>query len=81
MDNSLLVAANMAILKPWPSENLAALTLALTGFGVVDEVNMAYKPALEAGLIQKNGWPVAKGETVAALAAVITERMSDGRLT
>ncbi len=76
--NVRLAAVFCVTLETWDNADLAALNNSLHGFGKVAEGCRAYKAALTAGLLQKNGHPTAKEELLRAVSHVICKRLDAG---
>ena len=53
--NTILVASLVLVLESFDNPTLAALNNDIRGFGSIAQENIAYIPALEAGLIMQNG--------------------------
>ena len=53
-----LTAALAAVMRRFDNATLAAFNNGVNGFGRVDSGNMAFQPALNAGLIDERGDPV-----------------------
>ena len=65
-------------LRQASNEHLAALYNALCGFGTVSPLNSGYKWALECGLIDEAGVPLAKDVLIDAMSIEVVRRIEAG---
>lgn len=73
--NNRLVAAMILSLRNLGLEKVCAAYNALTGFGNISQLNIAYEDLLDRDLIDKSGKPTASPELEQALQFVINESL------
>lgn len=77
---AILTASQAVVLEQWPDIELAALNNALTFSPTarVPEVNIAYRRATDAALLDRGGLPHDRETLLDALAHIIHRRMEAG---
>jgi hypothetical protein len=76
-----VAAVYLLTLRQWENDDLAALNLALQGFGVIHKLNRSFGPAYESALIDEVGKPIDKDSLIAAASCEINKRVSEGTFT
>lgn len=74
----IMMATEIMTLEQWPNDKLAALHLAITGFGEVPKQNMSYERAVEEKLVKPGGIPWEKETLEKALVFEVNRRMEAG---
>lgn len=76
--NNALVACHAISLSTFSNEDLAALNLAVHGYGRVDVMNRSYKSALALNMIRVDGTPIELEELQEACVYEVNQRMQAG---